>query len=120
MNIQKSTKNIESHAIISGIAGGYAAAHAVATFVSPITGGAIALSAAVVSIIFWKFFEKNCEFLEPTAQINLRGLGGILVGTMAGGIGTYKIPTVDGGLIAAAVVVSLFFFLLVKKGGEAP
>lgn len=116
MNIQKSTKNIEGHAIISGIAGGYAAAHAVATFISPMMGAAIGFSAAAVFIIFWRFFEKNREDLEPAALVNLRGLGGVLVGLIAGGISIYKIPMVDGGLVALALVVSLFFFWLVKKG----
>lgn len=119
MNIQKLKTNVERHIIISGIAGGYAASHAVATFISSATGGAISLSAAIVSIIFYKFFEKNREGLEPSTLVNLRGLGGILVGTMAGGISTYK-TMVDGGLVAFALVVSLIFFWLAKKGGEAP
>lgn len=116
MSIPKATKNVESHAIISGIAGGYAAAHAVATFISPMMGAAIGLSAAAVFVIFWKFFEKNREGLELAALINMRGIGGVLVGLIAGGIGIYKMPLVDGGLVAFSLVVSLFFFWLVKKG----
>lgn len=116
MSIPKATKNTESHAIISGIAGGYAIAHAVATFISPMIGAAIGLSAAAVFIIFWRFFEKNREGLELAALINLRGIGGVLVGLIAGGIGTYKMPVVDSGLVVLALIISLFFFWLVKKG----
>lgn len=119
MDTVKAGTKLESYAIISGIAGGYAAAHAAATFLSPITGAVIELSAAAVFLIFWRFFEKNSEGMELAVLVNLRGLGGVLVGLIAGGIGTYKILMVDSGLAIAALVISLLFFRLVKRGGES-
>jgi hypothetical protein len=119
MSISKATTKLESHAIITGIAGGFAVGHAAATFGGKGIGVGVGLAAAAVSILFFLFFEKHGEGLELPALVNLRGAGGALLGLAAGGISLYKNPMIDGGLVFAALVVSLFFFRLVKRGGES-
>lgn len=118
MNIQKATTKLEGYVIISGIGLGYSVGHAVA-IVAPMMGIGIGLSAAAAFFIFWRFFEKNCAGMELPVLINLRGLGGGLLGLMAGGTIKFKMPMVDDGLTVFALVVSLFFFWLIKNGSEA-
>lgn len=116
MDTAKTRTKQESHTIIAGMAGGYAVGHAVA-FVAPVTGTVVGLSSAAVFFFFWRFFEKHREGLELSALVNLRGLGGVLLGLMVGGTMLYKMPMIDGGLVMFSLVTSLFFFWRVKKGG---
>jgi hypothetical protein len=118
MSIPKATTKLEGYAIIAGMGVGYAAAHALA-IVSSVTGVAVGLSAAAAFFLFWCFFEKNRAGMGLPVLINLRGLGGVLLGLTVGGTMLYKTPMVDGGLVAFALGVALFFFWRVKNGGEA-
>lgn len=119
MSIPKAKTKLESHAIITGIAGGFAVGHAVATFGGQGIGVGVGLAAATVFILFFIFFEKHGEGLDLPALVNLRGAGGALLGAAVGGTILYKNPMIDGGLVLAALVASLFFFRLVKRGGES-